>query len=128
MVMEDVGGTGYMAKKPETRRQRRIRKRLQEKWPKSRFIKIHGGEYQNEGEPDIIGCVEGLFVALEVKEPDNDPTPLQIAVLKEWAKAGACTGVVETPEQTIALIQLARRSSERSRVVCATVGRMRSLL
>jgi hypothetical protein len=93
-----------MSTKPESRRQRRIREKIESRFPGSRFIKIHVSDYQGEGEPDLLGCVRGMCCAFEVKEPDEPPRPLQSAVLKLWQRSGACVGVVETGDQAIALI------------------------
>lgn len=45
------------------------------------------------GIPDILGCVSGRFIAIEMKINYNSPTPLQIYTLAEIAKNGgfACT-------------------------------------
>lgn len=34
-------------------------------------FKVHGGPNQMAGLPDILACVEGIFVGLEVKTPDK---------------------------------------------------------
>lgn len=31
------------------------------------YFKVHGGAFQKTGVPDIIACVKGKFVAIEVK-------------------------------------------------------------
>lgn len=33
------------------------------------WIKIHGGPYQHAGLSDLIGCVDGRFIVIEVKLP-----------------------------------------------------------
>ena len=35
------------------------------------WIKIHASSFQSEGEPDIIGCYRGYFVAIELKNPNG---------------------------------------------------------
>lgn len=35
------------------------------------WIKIHASSFQSSGEPDIIGCYKGLFVAFELKNPNG---------------------------------------------------------
>lgn len=56
---------------------------------------------QQGGIPDIIGCVEGRFVALEVKSPDgNHPvTELQEHTLKEITEAEGLAAVVRSVDQ-----------------------------
>jgi hypothetical protein len=50
----------------------------------SHFMKTSG-----EGEPDLVGVIDGRAVVCECKRPGKTPTPLQYAVLKQWAIAGA---------------------------------------
>lgn len=39
------------------------------KIPRSWCFKCHGGPFQIVGIPDIIGCIDGRFVAIEIKDP-----------------------------------------------------------
>ena len=41
------------------------------------FTKIWGGGYQKAGIPDILACVNGYFVAIELKGTNGKPTELQ---------------------------------------------------
>ena len=42
--------------------------------------KIHGGDlYQETGIPDLLCCWGGLFFGIEVKDPDGEPSALQLA-------------------------------------------------
>lgn len=56
--------------------------------------KTHGGMYGKAGKPDITGCMNGRRFEFEVKRPGGKPTKLQLKELREWAEAGAITGVV----------------------------------
>ena len=67
--------------------------------PQSHFFKLHGDAHL-AGYPDLIGVLAGRTVALEVKLPGRDATPLQAAVLRRLAAAGALTGVVHSWEET----------------------------
>lgn len=58
-----------MAKKPETLFKERIKPRL-EAIPKSWWVKTQ--MLSTVGIPDYIGCVNGLFVALELKASERD--------------------------------------------------------
>lgn len=89
---------------PESRRVGRIKEAIKQTWPSSKFFKIHGNEFQELGIPDLLGCVEGVFVGLEVKEPDNDPDPIQIFRIMEIKKARGIAGVVVTSGEAITLI------------------------
>ena len=41
------------------------------------FTKIWGGGYQKSGIPDLILCVNGIFMSVELKAPNGRPTELQ---------------------------------------------------
>lgn len=41
------------------------------------FTKIWGGGYQKAGIPDLIICVNGIFVSVELKAPRGRPSVLQ---------------------------------------------------
>lgn len=56
-------------------------------------IKIHGSSYARKGEPDVVGCWNGIAFAIEVKVPGEQPTKIQLKRLMEWAIAGARVGV-----------------------------------
>jgi len=46
------------------------------------------GIYAQAGVPDIIACIKGRFVAIEVKRPGQKPMPIQEAFLASIAKKG----------------------------------------
>ena len=84
-----------MSEQPETRIQKAIVKHLKKLGGHAR--KVHGSAY-SAGEPDIDACIAGRSVKLEVKVPGKKPTPLQLAVLRKWQKAGALAGWVTSLE------------------------------
>lgn len=47
-----------------------------------------GATYTKSGIPDILACVNGKFVAIEVKAPNGKPSELQLYNLREIEKAG----------------------------------------
>jgi Holliday junction resolvase len=51
------------------------------------FMPATGG-YGRSGIPDIIGCYNGYFFAIECKAGNNKPTALQLRELDNIAKAG----------------------------------------
>lgn len=67
-------------------------------------MKIHGGPYQSAGIPDIIGCIGGRFVALEVKVPGNKATRLQELVISRIRVAGGIAGVVTSVEEAMRVL------------------------
>lgn len=36
------------------------------------FVKVHGSLFQRVGIPDIIACINGKFVGIEVKNPNGN--------------------------------------------------------
>lgn len=60
------------------------------------FIKTHGDRFSRVGTPDIIACVNGHFVAVEVKAENGKPSELQIHHIEQINKAGGY-GVILYP-------------------------------
>jgi hypothetical protein len=97
-----------MTSKPESNLQRDIKKHLKQVYPKSWWVKIHGGPYQAAGIPDLLGCVEGLMIALEVKMPDGDPpTKIQKQQMKRIKIAGGHARVVTSPKEAVRAVRSA---------------------
>lgn len=67
-------------------------------------IKHHGSAYSHAGTPDLLACLDGRFLALEVKRPGKRATRLQAVELGRWAAAGAVAGVVTSVEELEALL------------------------
>lgn len=44
--------------------------------------------YGKSGVPDIVACINGMFLAIEVKREGKEPTPIQLARMAEIEKAG----------------------------------------
>jgi hypothetical protein len=97
-----------MATQPETRLVKAIREAILAAYPDSVFWKIHGSPYQESGIPDLVGCIHGRFVGLEVKkqEPGESTehayartTELQLYQRDRILRAGgACATVLSVPE------------------------------
>lgn len=102
-----------MAKKPESKRQLKIRKGLQKEFPGSWWKKIHGGWFQDAGIPDLLGCVCGLFFGFEIKEPDGELEALQIENIYDINKAGGVSCEIVTLEQAIEVVYAALRKAGR---------------
>ena len=103
-----------MAKKPETGLQQRIRKALKKRFG-GMWRKIWGGPFQDAGFPDLLGCVAGLYIALEVKMPGEEPSELQVETIEEIIEAGGIAGVVYGVDEAIAFVEeaLARTGGRR---------------
>lgn len=101
-----------MAQKPETVFRRRVQARL-DTVPNSWFESIQ--QKTIGGTPDIIGCVNGYFVALEIKATTScNPTPLQFLKLQRIANAGG-VGLVVNPgnldKTMLLLLEISRRQN-----------------
>lgn len=63
--------------------------------PNCKAINIHGSVYSERGTPDVIGCINGRFIAFECKRTDDeDLEKIQKWRLSEWIAAGAVVGGV----------------------------------
>lgn len=78
-------------------------------------IKYHGNEYSEAGVSDLLCCVDGTFVAVEVKAPESyggsvdralaeGPTRKQRAFIKRVTDTGGIAGVAATVEQFMDLL------------------------
>ena len=67
-----------------------------------RMLNLHGAWYvkyfanrnTKSGIPDILACVNGEFLAIEVKSDSGHPTKLQLHNVEKIRKAGGCAFVV----------------------------------
>lgn len=66
------------------------------------FEKIHGGSiYQSAGIPDILACINGRFVAIEVKKPNGGEfSALQKLKLRQIEESGGI-GIVARSVQEV---------------------------
>ena len=51
-------------------------------------IKIHVSAYQSQGEPDLVCCYKGRYVAFELKVDNNKPSKLQLEKIEDIKRAG----------------------------------------
>lgn len=61
------------------------------------YTKIWGGGFQKSGIPDIIACINGFMVAVEVKASNGRPSELQKLNISRINKSGGL-GVFLYPE------------------------------
>jgi Holliday junction resolvase len=94
-----------MATQGESRLQRRIQEALTRTFPGCYVIKVHVSEFSAAGTPDLIACIHGYFIALEVKVPGETPTELQDYTLKCIRAAGGAATVVSSPIEAVAFVQ-----------------------
>lgn len=69
-------------------------KELRRQDPSLCYRKRHGSAFVTAGDPDICGLWRGVHFEIELKQPGENPTPLQRLRLEEWGRAGARTFVV----------------------------------
>ena len=94
-----------------------IGKAVKKNYPTAYILKIHGGQYQESGIPDLLVCIDGLEIGMEVKhqkpgesrEHALDRTTLkQRSHIQRILNAGGMAGVVMDVEPALYLIQLAK--------------------
>ena len=62
------------------------------------FLKYWGGgEFTKAGVPDILACVNGFFVGIEIKAPNGKPSSLQIHNLNKIDESGGA-GILLYPK------------------------------
>lgn len=52
------------------------------------FVKFFANAYTPKGVPDILACVNGYFVGIEVKAPNGKPSEIQIFNIRKINAAG----------------------------------------
>ena len=62
----------------------------------ARVIKYHGSAMNESGVADLLVCLKGVFIALEIKMEGKEPRPNQVAFLESIKKAGGKAGVVNS--------------------------------
>ena len=62
------------------------------------FIKTHGDRFSRVGTPDIIACINGHFVAVEVKSENGKPSELQLHHLKQIDLSGGFSAIIVPTE------------------------------
>lgn len=58
-------------------------------------VKFFANAYTQKGVPDILACVNGYFLAVEVKADKGRVSPLQLRTIEELKKAGGTALVVK---------------------------------
>lgn len=79
------------------------------KWLKDKgywFFKVHGSIFQPSGIPDILACINGKFVAIEVKRSKGGiVSPLQKAQIEMIKKNGGIAGVASSMEEFLEILK-----------------------
>ena len=82
-----------MAATPEVKVKKAVRKILDEMGVYYFMPPANG--YGRQGIPDIVGCVNGAFFAIECKAKGNVPTALQAAEIMKIREAGGVALVID---------------------------------
>lgn len=106
---------------PETRLVKKMRDAGKKRYG-SRLVsvKYHGSEYSESGVSDLLNCLDGVFVAVEVKAPESyggsvdraleeGPTLKQRAFIRRIEAAGGVAGVAATVAQYMEFLETAER-------------------
>lgn len=91
-----------MSAQAESALSNRIRRRLEREWPRSWWVKTSGNN--RVGTPDLLGCVEGVFIALEVKMPGGEATRLQQEVMRRLERAGGYAATVTGQAEAVTAV------------------------
>lgn len=79
------------------------------KWLKDKgywFFKVHGSIFQPSGIPDILACINGKFVAIEVKRTKGGVvSPLQKAQIQKIKENGGIAGVASSMEEFLEILK-----------------------
>jgi len=71
-----------------------IKKEILSKYPNSYIYVTHVGQYGKRGVPDLVMCIKGLFVTVEVKTLNGKVTELQALECRRIEKAGGIAIVI----------------------------------
>lgn len=79
--------------------------RLLKRTPRCFYWKEHGGMYGTAGIPDIIACVDGRFVAFEVKTESGRLSNLQEVTLSRIRDAGGRAYMVRSAAEVARIMK-----------------------
>lgn len=107
-----------MARQPEAVLVAKIRTAIRREYPEAWTLKVSGGPTQEAGVPDLLVCVRGRLIGLEVKCPAPGETDehargratlLQLSQIARLRLAGAVAEVVIDPAEALAAIRKSLR-------------------
>ena len=94
---------------PETRLVNKMTRRLKHhkvNGVKLWWIKVHGGPLQRAGTPDLLLCLNGQFVGVEVKTDDGKVSRIQKHTMKQINDANGWTCVCRSVEELDRIVLL----------------------
>lgn len=104
---------------PETKLVKKMREAGTDKYGKRlRAVKYHGSQFGEAGVSDLLCCLDGVFIAAEVKHPKHygnsveraeaeGGTVKQLLYIDDIVAAGGCGGVVASVEHFMDLLAVA---------------------
>ena len=71
------------------------------------FFKVHGSKFMPAGIPDIVCCVDGSFLGIEVKRPNakNEQSEQQKVHERNITKSGGKYLLVDSLEEVVAYVE-----------------------
>lgn len=86
-----------MAQMKEKQIENQIKKWLEQQgyW----WMKVHGDLFQKAGVPDILACINGRFVGIEVKRPGGKVSALQKYNIEQIRASGGVAFVATSIEE-----------------------------
>lgn len=105
--------------KPETSLRNNIALAVRMKYGVNLYMKkIHGSPYQEAGIPDLIGCFNGSFIGMEIKQSGCNPTPIQAANIRDIRRAGGFAQAIHSlPEAMEFLDAVSARSLKTKQLI-----------
>lgn len=91
----------------ESRLQKKIKESLEKTYEGSFWYVVHGGPYQRRGIPDIVGCLNGIFIAIEVKLPGKEHTltGIQKHTIAQINESGGMAFMTTSVEETLYMLK-----------------------
>lgn len=95
-----------MSQKEETKLRKKIKDAIELSYPGSLVIHVHGSPFQEVGIPDLICCIFGHFIGLEVKV-NGEATVSQERMSRLIVKAGGYWATVHSEEEALSALKQA---------------------
>lgn len=104
----------------ETALAKRVVNAIKDHYPSSWVLKVHGSAYQRSGIPDLLVCVDGLLIGIELKHQYTGEsedhvlsrvTAAQRREIRKIEEAGGTSGVAWSVDMALDMISQALENS-----------------